>query len=124
MSAIYDLKTIIESLSGLLAYPLKVPQGVAYPAFSYQQISNIRIRSTTGPSGLQDSRVQFDLWGPSFKEINDIFETMVVSLDGFRGQVGSTHFGGIIVDDDRHEYDDNAELYRISFDLKPWNKET
>ena len=123
MSAIYDLKNLIESLSGLKAYPSKVPQGEVYPAFSFQKISNRRIRSTTGPSGLQDPRVQFDLWGSSYKEINDIFEALVASLDGFRGKVGNTHFGGIIVNDDRQEYDDKAELYRISFDLKPWHKE-
>lgn len=80
--------TVAAKISTRL-YPMVLPQGVTYPAATYQMIYAERDYTHDGPSGLVEARVQFDLYAKTYKEVDAIRKAFIAALNGWHGVAGS-----------------------------------
>lgn len=117
--------TDVNNLVSTRVYPLRLPQGYTLPAISYQRISAERIHEMSiGPIGWAWSRFQVDCWANSYGDVRSLAEAVRQSLDGFKGDLDSTHVGGIYIEGERDLFEENAEIYRVTMDFLIPYKET
>ena len=100
-------------------YPMTMPENTAYPAMTYQRISNARVNSFDAGGGIDNPRVQVDVWAQTRKAARE------AAMEVKRVVEATTLFGGWLVDD-REDHDDTIEpaLYRVSMDFSLWMQET
>jgi hypothetical protein len=123
---------LLGSSSAIRIYPLVLPQVPVWPCATYQRISGVRDRATLGPTGTTYARIQFDVWaadtkadGGGYLAAKNAADAMRKHLDGFRGLMGSSTVGQIFVqaveiENDRDDYEPDARLYRVGFDVTLW----
>ena len=116
------LSTGVTAL-GSRIYPLKLPQNVAYPAVVYQRISTIRRSAFGGDATAAEPVIQVDVYGhesAGYGAFWDTADAVRVALQRYRG-------GGILdtfIDAERDDFEENTKLFRKSFDIRPWYRET
>ena len=115
------LSTGVPAL-GSRIYPLKLPQNVAYPAVVYQRLTTKRYQAFGKTLKLREPTIQVDVYGhqsggyEAFKTVAKAVET---TLDlHAAGNVEVTY-----IDEERDDYEENTELFRKSFDIRPWYRE-
>ena len=118
----------VSGLVGTRIYPVRLPQGVTYPAISYTTISGTRPQNTTGSSGQSGPRIQLDFWSLSFAEAKALSEAARLVLQGFKGDAGSPAVAiqGAFFDSERDWFDPDASTagaYRVSHDYFIWHEE-
>lgn len=124
----------VAALVGDRGYPVILPQGATFPAFTYQRISGgTRVASHAGDSGLTLARIQVDCWASTYLAAKAACDAIRRALQEAnrnlaRGVVlgtGSAVFRKIDVTLDRDDYEDEEvlELYRSAFDVLTWFKE-
>ena len=96
---ILDSADISVALSGLL-YPMFIPQGVGFPAATYQRIDTPQIASLGGPSGTEHPRIQYTIWADTIVEARSIAKLIKSRLNGVSGTIGSNRVQIIWVEDD------------------------
>ena len=103
----------------------RAPQVVAKPYATLQRVSNVPDNPHDGPSGLEFSRVQIDVYGTTYSSAITAARAIVGLLTGFKGAQGSTKFQGIFRADWREAYEFDAtpdKLFRQSVDVEIWHK--
>lgn len=121
----------IAALVGTRIHPVKLPQGQTQPSIVYSRISAIGEHHMQGSSGLARPRIQIDCWAQSADIATALGNLVKERIDGFRGQM---EFGGnspadiiavqgVFFDNERDDYDDAAQLYRLSRDYFVWYEE-
>jgi hypothetical protein len=124
-----ELRTYLLAQSGIAAligtrvYPMKLPQSPTLPAITYQRVSGSRVQSLTGPSGMAHPRIQVDCWAASYDGAKALAAEVQDDLDGYRGTMGTTRVGGVIVYGDRDWYEPDVDIYRVTIDITIWHDE-
>lgn len=105
-------------------YPLQLPQGTDWTAdglvaATFQRISNARENSLDAGGGIDNPRVQVDLYATTRKAARE------AAMEVKRVIENGAAFGGWLIDD-REELEDDVEprLYRVSMDFSLWVVET
>lgn len=100
-------------------HPLRLPQGFALPAVSYQRVSADRRHTITdGPTGWAWTRFQVDCWANTYTSVRDLAEAVRQALDGYKGDIGGeNHVGGIYIEGERDLFEEDLEIYRVSLDF-------
>jgi hypothetical protein len=99
--------TAINTMTGGRVFPNIVPQGSAFPAISYNQVSAIRLRNVPdGPTGRAMPRISINSWAAKYLDVKNLSDAVRLRLDGFKGTMGTTNVGRITLD---NEFDDFAE---------------
>lgn len=100
--------TIAAAVNGRV-FPNIVPQGSAFPAISYNQVSGARLRNvTTGPTGRAMPRVTVNSWAAKYMDARSLADAVRLRLDGFRGLMGSTRVGWITLDNEFDSFEEEA----------------
>lgn len=82
-AAIYAL---LASVAGGRRYWLRKPQDVtAAPYLILQRISSTPFHLYAGPDGLQDDRIQIDIYAGTYTEARDTANAVIAFLSGYRG---------------------------------------
>lgn len=103
-------------------YPIVLPQGVAKASIVYTKISGEGDYTMRGPTGYARPRFQIDAWapGPSPDVAASLANLIKDALDGFTGAIGSganaVFVQGVFCAGEREDYDDTAEMFRVSRD--------
>ena len=120
---IYDrLNSEVSALGGRI-YPLKLPQNVAYPAVVYQRLSTTRHPAFGRDATAVEPVIQVDVYGhqsagyAAFHTVADAVRSALQRYSG--GDILDTY-----IDAERDDYEENTELFRKSFDIRPWYRET
>ena len=120
---IYNVLSTGVVALGSRIYPLKLPQNVAYPAVVYQRISTVRHSAFKRDATAVEPVIQVDVYGEEgkgYEAFADVADAVRVALQ--------RHSGGTIldtfIDTERDDYEENTELFRKSFDIRPWYRET
>lgn len=79
-------------------YPLIVPQGVTMPAITYQQLSDTKIQTHSGPDTLLNTRLQIDCWSDKYTETSAVKKAVRLALAGFIGTVAGIKISNIIME--------------------------
>lgn len=115
---------MVATISGGRIYPVRLPQGQRLASIVYNRISELGDYHMLGPSGLAWARMQIDCWAEKQDDAVTLANAVYDRLSGFRGIVlfGSNSpldqidIKAIFLDQGREDYDEIAELYRMSRD--------
>lgn len=97
--------TPIAAVVGTRVYPMLVPQGAAYPAITYQIVSNNHIRSHGGSSQLAYVRVQINSWAATAAAADSLQELIRNRMDGYAGTMGSVTVQSCFLDGERDAFE-------------------
>ena len=121
----------IAAVVGTRVYPIRLPQGQISPSIIYTRISGFGDNHMLGPSGLSRPRLQVDCWAQSADTASTLANLVKERIDGFRGTwlwgEDSPEEGiavqGVFFENEREDYDDAVQLYRVSRDYFVWYSE-
>ena len=109
-----------STLSALISnrlYALRAPQKVVYPFVIYQRISTERnLTHDLTASGLTTPRIQFDVYGKTYKSALEVMDVLRETLQGL-----STTMSGVMVQSvlpalEMHDVEPDEEYYRLTVD--------
>lgn len=94
-------------------------QGGALPAVVLYVIDGVPDYHLGGGSGLTESRIQVDCWGPTYLSAKSAARAIKAALSGARFDHGGIRFDAVLVADERDETTDEngTPLFRTSLDL-------
>lgn len=120
---IYDrLNSQVPALGGRI-YPLKLPQDVRYPAVVHQRLTTRRYQAFGKTLRLREPRIQVDVYShqsDGYAAFEAVFRAVETALDLFNGGAVDVTY----IEDERDDYEENTELFRKSFDVRPWYRAT
>lgn len=84
-TGLYTALTSDSTISGLVnsrIYPEIMPQGVTYPAISYQRVSTVRSQMLSGVDDFTQVRVIIDCWDDSYSGVKAVADAVKSAIDG------------------------------------------
>lgn len=96
-----DLRTFllsqpaISALVGTRFYPLRLPQGVAFPAITYQTVFGTSEFTHDGPAHLGRRRIQIDCWAKGntgYNQVVALADEIRTAVVGYLGAMGGTPY--------------------------------
>ena len=72
----------ISALVGTRIYPEIMPQGVTYPAISYQRVSTVRTTMLSGVDDFTEARIIIDCWDSSYSGAKALAAAVKSAIDG------------------------------------------
>jgi Protein of unknown function (DUF3168) len=100
--------TVATAVSGRV-FPNIVPQGSAFPAISYNQVSGVRLYDiNNGPTGRAMPRITINSWSDRYITVRQLADAVRERLNGFRGIMGSTNVGRITLDNEFDTFEEEA----------------
>jgi hypothetical protein len=107
-------------------YPLKRPQGSAYPVIISTRISGQPLYADDGEVGLQNARMQIDSIAENYTDAKDLAQLVRALLTAFSGVHAGIDFSYIMLDEERdlQEGGSDAAEYpvRIATDFIVWTR--
>ena len=100
--------TINAAVNGRV-YPNIVPQGSAFPALSYNQVSGVRLRNVSdGPTGRAMPRLTINSWATKYLAARSLADAVRQRLDGITGTIGSMTGVRITMDNEFDSFEEEA----------------
>jgi hypothetical protein len=101
----------------------RLPQNVARPAVVMHLVSDVPNYHLLGPSGLIDSRVQFDCQAGSAEAAREVADALDARLGGYRGTYDGFKFGGAfrLSGRSRSDGDGPTAIFTRSMDFRIWS---
>lgn len=129
-----ELITSNASINAIIAgriYPVKMKQGETRDSIVYTRITEFESLTYVGPTGLVSARYQFDVWSQSATSATTLALLVKEQFGGYRGQIAFdppspanyVNVQLIEVINGRDEYDNEAQMYRVSKDYFVWYEE-
>lgn len=131
-----DDPAVLAAVGGTSAqariYPVRLVQGQKNPSVVYNRISGGGDHHMQGASGLRQTRMQIDCWAVRQDQAVSLADLVKQRIDGIGPQTvlyGSSSptddmiIQGVFMAMEREDYDDAAELYRVSRDYIIWYEE-
>lgn len=100
-------------------YYLHFPPSATKPALVFFRVSSAPTYDMGG-AAMQQARIQMDAWGETAEAANDAGQAVRDALDHFDGTMGTNAVALIEIADERHDYDEEARLFRDSTDYMIW----
>lgn len=132
--AIYDrLRTLTElgatttDPNGGRIYPMVLPQGVEYPAATYQRITTTRYPAFGRDAQAVEPVIQIDVYGEhesGYLAFATVANAVLTSLHRYRNLTATPPIYDTFIDAQRDDYEENTKLFRRSYDIRPWYRET
>ena len=115
------LYTRLSTFAGLTAlvstriYPLICPQGVTYPAVTYQRISTMPREVAMGSDpGIARARIQVSAWGVTYSSVKAIADQIRLALERYN----TTGIFGTFIIAENDLYDEEALKYGVAVDAE------
>lgn len=109
------------ALTALVAdrvYPRKMPRNPVFPLILYSRVSTRRGATHSGPDGLAEPRIQFDVYAQDPDQADAAAEQLRLSIHGFRGQMGDVEVGSALVVNEQDADDPVTGLFRRVLDAQ------
>lgn len=103
------------------------PDRSALPALTIQGVDASRIYSHGGGLGLENKRVQFDCWAPTYGASRLLARAVIAELETSKAVAGTSFDAGFLVADRDMMAEDlggGVRVYRVSLDFSLWYKPT
>ncbi len=105
----------VAALVNARIFPLKLPQGVTYPAVRYQVISEPPINGLRGPNPTRHARVQVDAYAKGYADA----DALASAIAGALGSREGTTLGSLRLSRS-DSYEQATEVYAVSQDFSIW----
>lgn len=119
-SKLYTVLSGSSALSTLIGgriYPLHRVQSGATPSLVYSRVSGLRENSIRGYVGLENARIEINIYTTSVDELRTIGAEAVSAM------TETTVFTGVCQDAPFDNFDDTLQLYRRVLEFSVWNRE-
>lgn len=107
-------------VGGQRIHHVRLPQDQVDPSVVYVKVSETSDYNQAGDSGLSQVRMQIDSWAQNSDAATELANAVYDRLSGGHDIVNSTTMRGIFLVNGRDDYDEVAQLYRISRDFIIW----
>lgn len=104
----------IAALVSTRIYPLVLPQSVAYPAISYQRISNTGQMGTTA---LRESRWQVNCWALTYTAAQALAVAVKNALEEYTATATAPRIKMVLVVNELDDFDPEANIFRVIVDV-------
>lgn len=104
----------IAALVSTRIYPLVLPQSVAYPAISYQRISNTGQMGTTA---LRESRWQVNCWALTYTAAQALAVAVKNALEEYTATATAPRIKMALVVNELDDFDPEANIFRVIVDV-------
>lgn len=111
---LYTHTGLSEIIAGRV-YPVILPQGVTFPAITYQVISDVPESDLDGDSELRNLRVQVNCWSEGYAECKNISAQIRAAMDSAVG-FSAIRSGG------RDNYEATNHLHYSMMDFSVWTR--
>ncbi|HBV97778.1 MAG: hypothetical protein JL50_02945 [Peptococcaceae bacterium BICA1-7] len=114
----------LSGYAGLIAlvadriYPLVAPQDVEKPYCVYMQVSNTRIHSHSGYSGLQRPRMQVSGIAETYPEAKAVADQVTAALEAWPG---ADNVKAAFFQNETDLYEEETGLFIVSVDFFIWH---
>lgn len=114
----------LTSLVGQRIHWIRIPQRekgeTTFPCVTFRRATGGHYQNLDGSQGYAQPLFEFDVWGPDSVSVERVAEQLRLSLQGFRGAIGSTRVSEITLDDEQDFYHPDetggdAGIYRVQF---------
>ena len=113
-------------------FAVKLPQRIKATSIVYRFISGVGDHHMQGASGLARPRIQIDCYAASLDDAWTLANAVKERIDGFSGSMlwgdnspeEAIVVQGIFMQNEFEDYDEAAELYRVSRDYFVWFEES
>ena len=129
-----DLRTYLLSQSDItdlvgtriywVRIPQKNPSDANYPCITYRRATGGHVHNLDGAQGYAEAIVEIDIWGPDSEVVENVGEQVRESLQGFRGEMGTTDVRRRVTLEDEQDFyypsevGDDVGVYRIQYKYK------
>ena len=124
---IYDrLRSAVSALGGRV-YPLLLPQNVRYPAAVYRRISATRYSAFGRDAAAAEAVIQVDVYGhrsQGYGAFATVADAVRRAIQRFSDTSATPPVYDTFIEAERDDYEENTELFRKSFDIRPWYQES
>lgn len=117
-SAFYTLLTRCGALAGVTIAPGILDATATYPAISFGVVSMVVDQTLRGPSGINQTRMQVDVWSKVHKEATTLRDALRRHLDGFQGNVEGLDIQEVRFENAVTQFEASNQLYHLSLDFK------
>jgi hypothetical protein len=117
LASLFNANAPLVALIGTRSYPLRLPPTVTLPAVHWQLISRTGVHAQGTQRGVPRSRVQFTCTAQSYGGAKAVADALLTALDGYKGTVAGTKIGAALVENERDDYDEEANVWRRLLDF-------
>lgn len=112
----------VEAIVDDRIWPTWRPQGSPTPSVTLTVISRSPQYHASGASGLDQYRIQLDVFAESYGEAKALSRAVVAALSGFSGVIDGVRLGPVFLlgERDMPEMEPPDRLYRVSLDFDLW----
>ena len=120
--AIYALLTGVAAL-GDRVYPLVLPQNGEYPAATYQRIGATRYSAFRTDAEPVEATIQVDVYATRVGGFG-AFSTLTEAVRAVLQRQATGNVIDMYLEAERDDFEDDTELFRKSYDVRAWYRET
>lgn len=120
-AALYSILTNHAGLSALVGTriaPLRLPDGTALPAVTYQRVSERDYWASGTDAGVKTTRYQIDAWGVDYDSCRAVAAQLRNALQRYSGTAASTVVQGIFILTEIDQYADAPKAAHTTIDIE------
>jgi hypothetical protein len=109
-----DIQTLLAALVSGRCYPLTAPDPVTKPYIIYQAVSEVPQNSLDGATGLNNRRMQVDVYDTSYGATKTLAGSIKTAMAG--APFNNLHLSS------QDLYENDTKLYRVTMDFSVWSE--
>jgi len=98
-------------------YPNQAPQTADMPCVVYYLDDIARVKTFDGTNATREAQFQFDVYGKTLLQAQDIAEQMIAELEDYSGAMDTLYIFDCVIDDENNGFEGSTELYFHSFSI-------
>ena len=106
-----------SAIAGTAVYPLRIAQGITFPAVTYQIISSTPAKCKGEKSKADKIRMQISAFSKIYDQQEQLTAAIRDALDGFKGTVLGLSIASIDYENETDRHDDEATVFFKAIDF-------
>ena len=94
----------VHAHAGTRIHPTRKPPAAlrpaTYPCVTFWLVTGSPVHSIDGTAGLRIKRFQLNCWAKTYKAARQLADALKEDLDNFRGTMGDTRVGAVLLEDE------------------------
>ena len=133
--ALYKYLSTYSGITTLIStrlYPVVIPQGVTYPAVSFQKISMQRVHAFQQDTGLTSAMIQVSTWAKTdstkkgyahCQAVSSQIRAALQNYSGVMGGTGGVTVNAVLIESEMDDYEEASEVYVVHQEYEIWYQE-
>ena len=121
--------TVVSSIVSSRIFPLLAPQSAALPFITYRRSGIRRQQTLSGPMGVPQVSVDFDVYAATYEGARDLAEKVRQRLDGYGGTFDNAEVKQVSLENEQDDFVQLAgaempPVYSVKLSFDCWWQET